>query len=121
MTPLKAISIGVCGLLVVGYANRRRRRVHIPLMVAAFVIDMAMVAYIELTRDAIATAKEKMSTMMIVHISVSVTVILLYLGQIFSGFRKACGSEGRWHGAAGRWLIITRLGNLVTSFIVTQA
>lgn len=120
MTLLKCISIGVCVLLIVGYLNRRRKRVHIPLMATAFVIDMSIVLYIELSRGAIETAKAKMSTLMVVHICLSVTVILLYFGQIATGIRKARGGVSAWHGRAGLWLIAARLGNLVTSFIVTE-
>ena len=88
------------------------------MMVSAFVIDMIIVLIIELTRGAVDSAKAKMGTLMIVHICISVAVILLYIGQIISGIKKAKGKPGGWHGQTVLMLLITRLGNLVTSFMV---
>lgn len=119
MTWLKLFSILACVALLVGYAYRRRPRVHVPLMVTAFVVDMAIVAYIEIDRDAIATAEAHMSPLMVVHIAISVAVILLYFGQIASGIRNVRGKRSRWHRLAGPSLILLRLGNLVTSFMVS--
>jgi len=119
MTALKILSILVCIALVIGYANRRRPRLHVPIMLSAFLVDMAMVVYIELDRGAMATARAKMGPLMVVHIALSCVVILLYLGQIATGVRNLKGTRSRWHRHAGLWLILTRIGNLVTSFLVT--
>lgn len=116
---LKAVSIFVCVLLVVGYFNRRKRKIHIPMMLSAFVIDMIIVLIIEFSRGAIKTAQAKMGPLMIIHIIISVSVILLYIGQIVSGIKKAKGGTCNWHGRTGLILLIARLGNLVTSFMVT--
>lgn len=117
---LEITSIFVCVLLVVGYLNRRQKKIHIPMMVSAFVIDMTIVLIIEFSRGAIDAAKSKMGPLMIVHICISVTVILLYITQIVSGIKKARGKPCGWHGHTGLMLLITRLGNLVTSFMVMQ-
>lgn len=119
MTWLKLFSILVCIALLVGYAYRRRPRIHIPLMLSAFLVDMAIVAYIEIARDAIATAEAHMGPLMIIHIIISVAVILLYLGQIATGIRNVRGKRSAWHRLAGPSLIVLRLGNLVTSFLVS--
>lgn len=119
LSPLKIISIGVCIALIIGYVNRRRPRVHVPLMLAAFVVDLAMVVYIELARDAIASAQAKMGVVMIVHILISVAVLVLYVVQVVSGLANLRGRRSRRHGPAGKSLLVLRLGNLLTSFLVS--
>ncbi|MBI4717261.1 MAG: hypothetical protein HY763_05615 [Planctomycetes bacterium] len=118
-TPLKLISVLVCIALVVGYTLRRRPRVHIPLMLTAFVVDLALVLYLEITRDAIGIARQHLGPLMIVHIAISVAVLALYVGQIATGLRKVRGRPSAWHGRAGLVLLVARLANLVTSFLVT--
>ena len=117
---LKIASIFVCVILIVGYFNRRRRNIHIPLMVSAFVIDMIIVLVIEFSRGVIQRVDAKMGPLMIVHIIISVTVIILYVGQIITGIKKTKGKPSGWHGKMGPTLIIVRLGNLITSFLVMQ-
>lgn len=118
LSGLKILSITACVLLLAGYLNRKRTRIHIPLVVSAFVIDMAIVAYIELSRGALDAASAKMGPLMIVHITLSVITILLYIGQIVTGIRKVRGKPSAWHGKGGRLLLLFRFGNLITSFMV---
>ena len=51
--PLKLLSVAVCVILVIGVLNRRRKRVHIPLMLTAMVIDVGMVLYLEIRRGVV--------------------------------------------------------------------
>lgn len=115
---LKLISILAFALLLIGFANRRRPRIHVPLMLAAFLIDLSIVAYIEITRDAIASAKAKMGPLMVVHIILSCLVLVFYFGQVATGLRNLRGRRSRWHRTGGPLLLLTRFGNLVTSFLV---
>lgn len=119
LSPLKIVSIGVCIALIIGFVNRRRPRIHVPLMLAAFVVDLAMVVYIEVTRDALASAKAKMGVLMVVHILISVGVLVLYVVQVVSGLANLRGRRSRRHGPAGTSLLVLRLGNLLTSFMVS--
>ena len=119
MSPLKYISIGVCLVVLLGYAFRRRRRIHVPAMLVAFVVDMAVVAYIEFTRDALASAKAKMGPLMVVHLIFSVSVLVLYFGQIATGLRKLKNRPSWWHRQGAALFLISRFGNLITSFWVT--
>ena len=118
-TPLKLISIFACILIVIGYLNRSRPRVHIPLMACAFVIDVSIVLYIEIARDVIASARAKMGPLMIVHIFLSCSVLALYVGQIITGIQNARGRRSRWHPKGAHWFLLARFGNLITSFLVT--
>jgi len=117
-TPLKAVSVVAFFLVLLGFANRRRRHVHIPCMAAAFLMDMGVVLYIELTRGAIESARAHMGPLMVVHICLSVTVVGLYFAQIASGIQKARGRRIPWHRQTGVLFVLTRFGNLVTSFLV---
>ncbi len=116
---LSIISIFACTLLIVGYVSRRHRKIHIPLMVSAFTIDMGLLLYIELTRHAIEQAVESPGGLLIFHIIISVGVVVLYIGQVVSGMKKRKGQPSPWHGKAGLPLVILRVGNLITSFLVT--
>lgn len=129
MTPLKAISIFVFIILVVGFAYRRRRKVHVPLMLSAFAIDMGLVAYIEFNRKAIKTAQSIITSdanagpgpLMTIHIIMSVIVVLLYFWQIYTGIGKLRGRRNASHPYTGITFLLLRFGNLVTSFMVTSA
>jgi len=51
--PLKLLSVAVCVILVIGVLNRRRKRIHIPLMLTAMGIDVGMVLYLEIHRGVV--------------------------------------------------------------------
>ena len=121
LTTVELISCGIFVLLVIGVLNRGRKRVHIPLMASAFVADMAMLLYIEFTRQAIERASTQMTPLMGVHVLLSVIVIGLYVGQIVTGIKKARGRSRPWHGKGGVGFLLCRFGNLITSFMVTYA
>ena len=120
LSTVELISCGVCVLLVIGVLYRGHRRVHIPLMLSAFICDMAMLLYIELTRQAIETAWTQMSPLMGTHILLSVMVIGLYVEQLITGIIKARGGRNPWHRRAGVAFLLCRFGNLITSFMVTR-
>ncbi len=119
LTPIKILSIFAFLLLVVGFLNRKRIRVHIPCMASAFFIDMGMLLYIEFTRKAIEQAIGPTSTIMKIHIAISVMLVLLYFGQVISGIRKARGKTSGWHKGGGLGLLACRFGNLATSFMIS--
>lgn len=119
LTTLKLLSILAFLILVVGVLFRRDRRIHIPLMLTAIIIDLSIVAYIEITRDALAAAKAKMGTLMIVHIALSVSVLILYAVQVVTGIRNVRGGKSHAHRKTMPWLVAARLGNLITSFLVS--
>lgn len=115
---LKILSTFVFFILVVGVLCRRRRSLHIPLMLSAILIDLGMVAYIEFTRDAVASAKSKMGPLMIVHLAFSISVLVFYAMQVYLGIKRWRGSTSPTHGKVMPWLLFVRFGNLVTSFFV---
>jgi hypothetical protein len=119
LSGLKWLSILACLLILVGVACRRRR-IHVPLMLAALTIDLSIVAVIEFGRGAVESAKNRMGPLMAVHIAISVLVLVLYAVQIWTGIQNLRGRRSRWHRYSGVSFVVLRLGNLVTSFAVTS-
>lgn len=117
-TPLRLISIFVCALILVGVMVRKKKKIHIPIMITAFLIDLSLVLYIEITRDAIASAQAKMGPLMIVHICLSVLALSLYIVQFITGIQNARGKYSAWHRKIPMVFVGSRLGNLVTSFMI---
>ena len=119
MYELKLLSVLVYVLLLIGYANRRRRRLHISLMVTALAIDLGMVLFLELTRAVIESIPgREMTSLLVVHIALSTVVLFLYGIQVVTGVKNARGGHSRTHAKAWIWLLAARLGNLITSFWV---
>lgn len=116
--PIHYVSLLVCILLIVGVRYRTRRRVHIPLMLSAILIDVGMVLYIELSRGAIKSAQAKMGPLMMVHIAISVSVLVLYAIQVYSGIRKFRGGTSALHRRVMWPTLVLRIGNFVTSIMV---
>lgn len=118
LTPLRVLNVLIYIVILIGFANRKKPRVHVPIMAAAFVMDVLLVLYIEFTRRAIEQAIGETTLTMKVHLAASLLVVFLYVGQIITGIKKRRGQPSRWHGKAGVAFLSTRLVNLVTSFLV---
>ncbi len=114
-------SFVVC-LIAVGITFHRKLEVHIPIMVSAFVIDVALVLIIELQRHAVEkvigeVSAPSPSTFVIFHACVSLLVILCYIALGITG-AKAIKDRSKLskHKAIAVIFIILRLTNYVTSF-----
>lgn len=118
--PLKLISVFVCLLLVIGVLNRRTRRIHIPMMLSAFLIDLSVVLYLEIRRGVVESIPGRpMTPLLIVHIGISTIVLVLYGLQIHTGIQNAKGRRSPWHRKVGAAFLLLRFGNLITSFMIT--
>lgn len=117
---LHVCSILAMALVGVGLFFRRRRpSLHWKLMIAAFVMDVSLVLYIEIARHAV----EQLPTarpLIVFHATVSVLVLVLYLVLFGLGSRLLKGRfENRnAHRNAGFTFVALRTVNLVTSFLV---
>lgn len=117
--PLKLLSVLVCVLLVVGVLNRRNRRIHIPLMLSCFLIDLGMVLYLEIRRGVVESIPGRpMTPLLIIHIIISTVVLVLYASQIYTGLQNAKGRRSAWHRRIGVTFLFLRFGNLITSFMM---
>ena len=117
---LQLLSLFACVLIVAGVLNRRRKRIHIPLMLTALAIDLGVVLYLEIARHVIESIPHRpMPPLLLFHICLSVAVLALYGAQVVTGIQNARGRRSRWHRKALIWFLVTRFGNLITSFFVT--
>lgn len=118
---LKLISVFTCVLIFIGICYRKNRKRHVPIMLTAFTIDVAMVLYIELTRHAIKTSLHPPHPFVTFHVCISVILMILYLVQVWVGFKLYRGGTMRsFHRKMAVAFVIFRLANLVTSFYVEQ-
>ena len=112
-------AVGTIGLVIiaVGLWFRRRPRLHIPMMVTAFVVDVANVLVIELNRSAIKQALEGGELLLNFHVSVSVICVVCYVVALITGpillKRGRCRTAHKWNAVV---FIVTRLLNFVTSW-----
>ena len=118
--PIKAISAFVCVLLVIGYVNRTKKKLHISMMLSALAIDLGIVLYLELTRQVVeSVATRDMSPLLIFHICLSTVVLILYGVQVYTGIKNVKGKRSTVHPKTAIIFLITRFGNLITSYLVT--
>jgi uncharacterized membrane protein YozB (DUF420 family) len=118
-------SIAIFGVILWGFANRHDRRIHVPAMAAAFALDVALVVWIEISREAVEKSlglggRPLPGPLLGFHIFVSVLVILLYIVQAVLGRRLLSGNESvrAWHRKSGMTFLLARSLNLVTSFMI---
>ncbi len=121
------LSSGVSTLVLalVGYGLHRRheRRVHIPIMLTCFALDVANVLFIEVGRGAVAKALDTATRggewLLKVHIAFSVMSLLGYIVAAITGMKLRKGIDvrkiHRWNGAI---FLLNRVSNYVTSFMV---
>ncbi|HXG48335.1 MAG TPA: hypothetical protein VNO52_11975 [Methylomirabilota bacterium] len=123
MTVLHLVSTLVLLLIAAGVYHRKRTRLHLMLMSAAFTLDVALVLYIELTRHAVektVNPAHHTGPLLWFHIIVSVGVLIAYVWQIQLGRRLLAGlvaSRGL-HLRLGVTFCALRLINYVTSFMI---
>jgi hypothetical protein len=66
---------------------RRQPNLHWKFMTAAFLTDLALVLYIELTRHAVETVATQIKPLVWIHAAISTSVLILYVAMIVLGRR----------------------------------
>lgn len=117
----KAINIVMVCVLAYGLSQRHRPKVHIPVMLTAFIFDLANVLLIEFSRGAVEQGIKSFSEsghfLEQFHITVSVLCIIGYVVAVITGTRLyRRGTGRRIHKANAAVFIVTRLSSFVTSF-----
>ena len=118
---LYAISVLIMACIATGlYFRKRNRRVHVTLMITAFVSDVALVLYIELTRKAVEKVAASNRPLIWVHASISLAVIACYVWMILLGTQLFKGREASrgWHRNVGITFCMLRGLNFVTSLML---
>lgn len=107
-------------LVAAGLVSRRRRLLHVRLMLTAFAIDVALLLFIEIRRGAVEKVITAGRALLTFHVAVSVLMLAGYVVQLTLGMRILRGSEGhrRMHALCGACFCVFRLLNYVTSFLV---
>ena len=114
------LSTFVLVLLAAGVLLRRRRAIHIPIMLAAFSLDVASVLAIELNRGAIKKAISGPTPLLFFHVAVSVSALLFYGAMFVLGERVRNGAEKLrpWHRRTAWMFGACRMSNYVTSWMI---
>lgn len=82
-------------LLVLGFLARKKRSRHIPLMHSAIILDVGLVLYLQVTRDAVQTAMEfSLSLPEQIHILFSTLALVLYFPVLYLGWAVVRGKSG---------------------------
>jgi hypothetical protein len=115
-----AASTFVLFLIVAGVLLRRRRRIHIPIMIAAFSLDLAAVLAIEISRGAIKKATSSPPPLLLFHVTVSVCALVFYGVMFALGERVRKGAEQLrpWHRRTAWAFGACRTANYVTSWMI---
>jgi len=116
---LKMASLGVICMILVGVFFRRQKLIHIPLMVGAFSIDIALLVYIEITRDAIEKTIHGPHPYVIFHVVLCTVALLLNIALLRTGYKVLKKQINKnIHRKLAIWFLIFRLGNYLTSLNV---
>ena len=122
-TVFPILSTVVLVLIALGLKYRKVNRLHIPLMLSAFAIDVGMVLWLEFNRMAVEKVMGGVSGLLLFHVVVSIGVVILYVALISTGLKlfKKVTLSPTLHRNLAIAFIIGRLINYVTSFFVGSA
>jgi hypothetical protein len=114
------VSTLVILILICGFLVRRRRPIHIPLMVAAFSLDLMLVAAIEIRRGAIGKVVAGPGPLLGFHVAMSLVALASYVAMAVLGRRLSSGREHLrpWHRRVAWVLAGSRTANYVTSWML---
>ena len=117
---LHLVSTLVLVLIAGGVYYRRETRTHLRLMLAAFVVDLGLVVYIEATRHAVEKVSHHTGLLLWTHVAISVAVLVAYVAQIQLGRRILRGfvASRSLHIRLGLTFCTLRLLNYITSFMI---
>jgi uncharacterized membrane protein YozB (DUF420 family) len=107
-------------LIGLGLFRRHDRKIHPKIMKAAFVVDISLVLYLELTRGAINRASQLASQLLTFHVSVAVLTILLNVVLLWSGWRILQGEDQRqgFHRKLALFFVLARITTFLTAFLI---
>lgn len=117
---LHALSTLVLLLILGGVYYRKRPKLHLRFMLAAFIIDVSLVLYIEATRHAVEKVAHHTGLLLWFHVVVSVAVLTAYVAQIQLGRKIMNGfiASRQTHIRLGLTFCTLRLVNYITSFMI---
>ena len=117
---LHALSTLVLLFIAAGVYHRKHPRTHLRYMLAAFILDVSLVLYIEIARHAVEKMVNHSGFLLWFHVGVSVAVLTAYVAQIQLGRRILRGfvASRQIHIRLGLTFCTLRLLNYITSFMI---
>jgi hypothetical protein len=102
------------------YVRRKHPVWHIRLMSSAFVIDLALLIYIEATRHAVEKVVHHVRPMVYIHVAISVGVLLNYVAMIYLGRSVLRGNRASRsaHRNLGITFVVLRGMNYITALVM---
>ncbi len=112
----------VLTMIFVGVLFRRKRKIHIPIMVMSFVLDLSSVFYLELARNVIFKAYDNVSKeLMQIHLFFAVVTLVGYGIAMYTGRKIAKGAPiSALHRINAFCFLTARTGVFVTSFWILE-
>lgn len=110
-------------LILFGLIKRHNRKIHVPVMLSAFALDVGLVLVVEITRHAIEKAVVQTdNTFLLFHIAVSLLTLVFYALLTVSGFKilKGYNEHLPTHRKLAYYFIAFRLTNYITSFWISS-
>lgn len=117
---LHIVSSIVLVMVAAGLYFRRKTVVHMRFMVAAFLLDLALVLYIEMTRHAVEKVASHVRPLVYVHAAISLGVLIAYVIMILLGRRVLKGKRASrsTHRHLGMAFVVLRVLNYVTALMM---
>lgn len=117
---LHLLSTLVLILIAAGVYYRKNTKIHLRYMLGAFILDVALVLYIEITRHAVEKVAHHTGLLLWFHVAVSVAVLTAYIAQIQLGRKIMRGfiASRETHIRLGLTFCTLRLLNYITSFMI---
>ncbi len=78
--------------MIYGYIKRFNRKSHVPFVLTGITLDILLVLYLQITRDAVGTAMEfSLKPLEQIHILFSTIALLCYFPTLYFGFKLLFG------------------------------
>lgn len=109
-------------LIFIGFGFRRKRRIHIPIMIGSFVLDLISILYLELNRNVIFKAYDNiLKELMPIHLFFAVVTLVGYGIAMYTGRKIAKGAPiSALHRINAFCFLTARTGVFVTSFWILE-
>ncbi len=109
-------------LILIGIAFRRKRKIHVPIMVTGLVLDLASVLYLEISRHVIMEAFERVPEfLMKIHLTLAVLTLSGWAIAFTTGILILSGKQiQKIHKINAAIFLISRTALFITTFWIVE-
>jgi hypothetical protein len=116
------ISAGI--LILFFYARslyKTNPKLHVRMMILVMFLDLSLVAYLAVFRDALSKINADISVLLLVHLFFALSTVLLYFRMAYAGYLISKGNEAsrRLMRKLDKVMIFTRVFTLITSIALS--